>query len=789
MLAPLDWIEEYIEFKPDIDDFSHRMTMIGQKVEGYRRESDEIINVFVGKILNLDNHPNADRLLYGKVDVGNKELQFVTGAKNTAVGDLVPVAVDGALLHGGIKIKSGELRGVASECMLCSAKELGFSKSDYPDAAEDGIMILPDTAVPGTDIADFLKLNVPVFEFEITPNRPDCNSILGLSREASVAFNCNFVQEKPKAPVGTGNIKDILSVEKPSENCLRYSASAIKNVKIKPSPEWMRARLRRSGIRPINNIVDITNYVMLEYGQPMHAFDLRHVEGQKIIVRQAVKGEKITTLDGVERILDETDMVIADMVNPSAVAGIMGGETSGVYDDTDTVIFESAVFKPESVRVTSKKLGLRTDSSMRFEKGVDSKTTVEALCRAMELVEMLGAGEAVDGIIDINTDDYTSPAIELDVKRINKILGTSLTEEFMIMTLLKLGFSVDNNKFVTPPSYRRDVKVLEDLSEEVARVYGYDNIPYSLMEGVALAKTGDLDIFRRGLKQLATGLGLYEAMTMSFMGTQTLDNLNAAADSKLRNAVRISNPLGEETAFMKTTLLGTLMESLSKNFASRQKSVALFELNKIYLPLDNDPLAHEPEMFSVAAYGDFDFFKLKGIVEAVMDYANINDVDYLPVSDNPTFHPGRTAKVVYKGEVLGIFGELHPDVPGNFQIKSRCFVAEISVEKLFALRGPDPAFDPLPRFPAVTRDLALVVDKEVPSADIIKTIEKNGRGLLEKISLFDVYQSKELGDDTKSMAYNLIFRSSDRTLTDKEVDGVIAEILQALNKENIRLRG
>ena len=789
MNIPISWIREYADTREPDREYADKLTMIGQKVERYYRESDSLKNIVAGRIVSVEKHAGADNLSVCLTDIGEEHITVVTGAKNVKPGDVVPVALDGALLSGGKTISKGEIRGAVSEGMFCSFSELGFSQQDFPEAEADGIMILPEDTPAGEDIAKTLHLDDTIFEFEITPNRPDCMSVTGIARETAAAFSVPFCFAYPEAPKGSGNIDDILSVENRTDKCIRYSAAAVKNVRIAPSPAWMRERLRKCGLRPINNIVDITNYVMLEFGQPMHAFDLKNVKGQKIVVRQAKEGEVIVTLDGVKHPLDPLDMVIADSSDPSALAGVMGGEFSGIYDTTDTVIFESACFDSLSVRFTAKKLGLRTDSSSLFEKGLDPAGTIPALYRALELVELCSAGEAVGGIIDIYENPVAPVRLPLLPDRINKCLGTAFSAEIMVESLKRLGFSVTDEQLVVVPSFRGDIACTADLAEEIARVQGYGSIPSTIMSGIASARPSERAIFERELKQLCAGAGLFETTTLSFMSKKDLDNILVPDDHVLRGAVRISNPFGEETSLMRTTLLPSLMNALSRNFSVRAKSAALFELSACYFPsADENQLPAEPRALAAAGYGDLDYYVLKGLIERLISLAGRFEIRVERLTGNASYHPGRSARFFVLDTPVATAGELHPGIAENYGIRSRCYAAEIDVETLFALRQPTLKFNPLPRFPAVIRDLALVCDDTVLSSGIETVIKRAGCSLLETVTAFDVYRGEGIAEGKKSIAYNLIFRDSEKTLSDYDADKAVGDILTALKEINVSLR-
>ncbi len=797
MNLSMKWLSDYVNLKDtDIKQFCHGMTMSGSKVEGYESEGAEISNVVVGKLLSVVPHEDSDHLVVCQVDVGNDEpIQIVTGAPNVKEGDIVPVALNGSTLPNGIKIKKGKLRGVESNGMLCSLGEMGLTIHDFPYAIEDGIFLIEEDCKIGEDIHTAIGLNDDSVEFEITSNRPDCLSVTGLAREASATFNVPLNIPTPSFKGVDGDINDMLKVDiKNTEKCMRYCAGIVKNVKIEPSPRWMRERLRASGVRPINNFVDITNYVMLEYGQPMHAFDLRYVEGAEINVRNAVNGEKITTLDGVERELTDDILVIADCKKPVAVAGVMGGEYSGIMDDTTTVVFESAYFEPVQVRRTAKKLGMRSDASARYEKGVDPLISMVCLSRAFELVEQLGAGEVVRTVIDKDYTDKNLKTVDFSAEWINNFLGTDISEQDMIGYLTKLGFKVENGKVISP-SFRIDIEYKADIAEEVARIYGYDNIPSTAFRGVAEAEYTPEQKFTRKIENGMVALGCYEIATFSFVSPKYFDKIKLPADSTLRNVEKITNPLGEDTSVMRTTTIPSMLEILSKNYNNRNESARLFEVGKEYLPTEPDKLPNEPQRLTIGMYGaDADFYELKGIVSSLVSSLGICDCDYVRASDSDAFdevcafHPGRSAVIISEGKAIGILGEIHPEVTDNYGIGVKTYVAKLNVPEMLEIAKTEISYKPLPKFPATTRDLSLLCDDELPAGDIEKTIKKAAGKLLEKVTLFDVYKGKQIADGKKSISYSISMRSHDGTLTDEQADGVMKKVLKALEEIGAELR-
>lgn len=791
MQLSMRWLHDFVEEIPATNrEYAERLTMTGSKVEGWEEEGSELNKVVVGKILELAPHPNADKLQICQVDVGDgAPLQIVTGAKNVAVGDLVPVALDGSSLHGGVKIKKGKLRGVASNGMLCSVAELGITTHDFPYAIDDGIFILQEDCRVGQDIREAIGYNDTVFEFEITSNRPDCLSVIGLARETAVSFGKPLKLHTPVVKGGHGDVNGLLKVRVEAPDlCPRYCARVVKNVRVKPSPRWMRERLRASGVRPINNIVDITNYVMLEYGQPMHAFDQKYLKEQQIVVRRAKEGESIVTLDGVERKLSPDMLVIADQDKPSAVAGVMGGEYSGIMDDTSTIVFESACFAGPSVRITAKTLGMRTDSSARFEKGLDPNNCIPALERACELVELLDAGDVCDGIIDVNNSSGERRKLALEPEWIKRFLGISISEEEMVQILQKLDFEVKDG-VVAVPTFRADVEHKADVAEEIARFYGYDRIPATLVGGSAQGKLTEEQKFERMVNDTMQALGYSEIMTYSFISPKFYDKIGLPSDSPLRRSVTIANPLGEDTSIMRTIALPSLCEALSRNYSNRNLSASLYEIATEYIPKESDSeLPVEKQSVVIGAYGEgTDFFSLKGAVEALLEKARVFDYDVQPTEEY-AFHPGRCAQLLKDGKAFGVIGELHPKVLENYGLGARACAAVLDFNALFALRDPVRQYQPLPKFPAVTRDLAFVCDDEIPVLALQKSIAAAAGSRLEKVTLFDVYKGKQVADGKKSVAFNLVLRSADGTLKDEDADAIVKKVRKALTDLGAELR-
>lgn len=792
MQLSMRWLHDFVEEIPATNrEYAERLTMTGSKVEGWEEEGSELNKVVVGKILELAPHPNADKLQICQVDVGDgAPLQIVTGAKNVAAGDLVPVALDGSSLHGGVKIKKGKLRGVASNGMLCSVAELGITTHDFPYAIDDGIFILEEDCRIGQDIREAIGYNDTVFEFEITSNRPDCLSVIGLARETAVSFDKPLKLHTPAVKGGHGDVNGLLKVRVEAPDlCPRYCARVVKNVRVKPSPRWMRERLRASGVRPINNIVDITNYVMLEYGQPMHAFDQKYLKEQQIVVRRAKEGESIVTLDGVERKLSPDMLVIADQEKPSAVAGVMGGEYSGIMDDTNTIVFESACFAGPSVRITAKTLGMRTDSSARFEKGLDPNNCIPALERACELVELLDAGDVCDGIIDVNNSSGERRKLALEPEWIKRFLGISISEEEMVQILQKLDFEVKDG-VVAVPTFRADVEHKADVAEEIARFYGYDRIPTTLVGGSAQGKLTEEQKFERMVNDTMQALGYSEIMTYSFISPKFYDKIGLPSDSPLRRSVTIANPLGEDTSIMRTIALPSLCEALSRNYSNRNLSASLYEIATEYIPKESDSeLPVEKQSVVIGAYGEeTDFFSLKGAVEELLEKARVFDYDVQPATEEYAFHPGRCAQLLKDGKVFGVIGELHPKVLENYGLGARACAAVLDFNALFALRDPVRQYQPLPKFPAVTRDLAFVCDDEIPVLALKKSIAAAAGSRLEKVTLFDVYKGKQVADGKKSVAFNLVLRSADGTLKDEDADAIVKKVRKALTDLGAELR-
>ena len=890
MILSRNWLNEFVDLKDITDkEFNDEMTLSGSKVETIERPDENLKNVVVGKILEMKRHENSDHMWVCQIDVGQAEpVQIVTGAWNIHVGDYVPAALHGAHLPGGVKIEKGKLRGVESDGMLCSLKELGMTaehdfpyavitpaallndyhpidpakpsipadikpgdkvygpvlcgrveavesvdggynvrvndgtvtraaktvcsnlhegdlvayntKSDtictledlhaeqkeFPHCIADGIFVLQEEdAEPGLNMAHILGFDDSIVEFEITPNRPDCLSVIGLAREASATFKRPLKLHTPEPHGCGGSIADLVDIDiEDGDLCPRYTARMVKNVKIAPSPRWMRERLRNSGVRPINNIVDITNYVMLEYGQPMHAFDFSCVEGGHIIVRTAREGETIQTLDGNERKLTPNMLCICDEHKPVCVAGVMGGANSEIVGDTAMVLFESANFNGVSVRRTASALGMRTDASSRYEKGLDMMNTIKAVERACELVELLGCGEVVDGVMDVVAKEKAPTVVKLEPDKINALLGTELSEDLMREILVSLGFIL-NGDDIYVPSWRGDVEHYSDIAEEVARFYGYNKIPCTLMRGeTTRGGFSEQQRFDRAIGGAVRALGYDEIITYSFISPTYYDKIRMPKDSSLRNSLKILNPLGEDTSIMRTTILPSMLEIIARNHSYRNKSARLYELGKIYLPRE-DGLADEPKYLSLGAYGDgVDFFSFKGSIETLLHELRITDVKYVACTDNDSYHPGRCAKV-YAGETyLGVFGQIHPLVAANYGMDTEVYTAELSFDAMYEKRGDIPVYQPLPKFPAVTRDIAVVCDEAVTVGALEESIRRGAKGLLKDVSLFDIYRGPGVTIGKKSVAFNLVLRADDRSLTGEEADEDVQSILAALKADH-----
>lgn len=786
------WLHDFVDLDVSDKKFADEMTLSGSKVEAFEVEGHEISNIITGRIDSLTRHPDSDHMWICSVNVGKDEnIQIVTGAQNLKEGDVVPVAMDNSYVHGGQHIKKGKLRGVESNGMLCSLGELGLTAHDFPYAIEDGIFVLGDDCdkTLGIDIRDAIGLNDTVTEFEITSNRPDCLSIIGLAREASATFGVPFKKHEPTVKGSGGDVNEHLSVEiLIPERCYRYCGAVVQNVRVKPSPRWMRERLRACGVRPINNIVDITNYVMLEYGQPMHAFDLRFLEGNSVIVRTAKNGEKITTLDGVERNLTEEMLVIADKNKPVAVAGVMGGEYSGIMDDTNTIVFESACFNGPTTRITAKNLGMRTEASGRYEKELDPENCMPALLRALELVEELDAGDVVNGIIDCDKSVKKDRTLPFEPQWVNDFIGIDVSPEEQKRILEAIDFKVENG-VITAPSFRNDIEHQADISEEIARFYGYQNIPNRKLGGVANAKLTAEQKMERLVSQTLLGCGLSEIATFSFISPKHYDKIRLAKDDPRRSGVVISNPLGEDTSVMRTTVIPSMLDVLSRNYNNRNAAASLFEISNEYIYNGTEKLPDENVKVTIGMYGDkVDFFSLKAVIEELLYVAGISNYDVVPVTDDPTFHPGRTAALKVDGVQIGYLGEIHPAVLANYGIGAKAYVGQVDFASLIKFGNLKRVYKPLPRFPASSRDLAFVCDIDVPVMTLEKAISGAVGKILEDITLFDVYVGSQIPDRMKSVAFSIKMRAVDHTLTDEESDSAMKKAVDVLAKMGIKLR-
>ncbi len=805
MNTSLSWIKAYV---PDLDvtaqEYTDAMTLSGTKVENYEEMDADLDKIVVGQIDKIEKHPDADKLIVCQVNIGTESIQIVTGAPNVHEGDKVPVVLaggrvagghePGSRVAGGIKIKKGKLRGIESNGMMCSIEELGSSRDMYPDAPENGIYILPEDTEVGADVVKLLGLDDVVFEYEITSNRVDCYSVVGIAREAAATFRKTFC---PPQVTPTGNdedVNDYIKVTvKDTDLCPRYCARIVKNIKIGPSPKWMQRRLASVGIRPINNLVDITNYVMEEYGQPMHAYDLDTIAGREIIVKRAEDGEKFTTLDGQERQMDSSVLMICDGEKSVGIAGIMGGENSMITDDVKTMLFEAACFDGTNIRKSSKKVGLRTDASGKFEKGLDPNNAQAAIDRACQLVEELGAGEVVGGMVDVYGKKKEPVRVPFDADEINAILGTDISREDMLsyFRMIDLEYDEDTNKVIAP-TFRHDLFRIADLAEEVARFYGYDNIPTTLPKGEAT--TGKLS-FKLRIEEVARNVAEYcgfsQGMTYSFESPKVFDRLLFPVDAPERKAISIMNPLGEDYSIMRTTSLNGMLTSLATNYNRRNKNVRLYELGNIYLP-KTLPLTELPEermQFTLGMYGEGDFFSMKGVVEEFLEKAGLSKKEsYDPKAGKPFLHPGRQANIIYDGTVIGYLGEVHPDVADTYGIGERAYVAVIDMPEVVSRANFDRKYEGIARFPAVTRDISMVMPKEIMVGQVEEVIENKGGQYLESYALFDLYEGAQIKEGFKSVAYSIVFRAKDRTLAEADVSKAMDAILGALEEMGIELR-
>ena len=803
MNTALSWIKAYV---PDLEvtaqEYTDAMTLTGTKVEGFERLDKNLEKIVVGQIVSIEKHPDADKLIICQVNIGERMIQIVTGAPNVKEGDKVPVVLDGgkvagghdggALPEDGIKIKKGKLRGVESDGMMCSIEELGSSKDMYPDAPEYGIYIMKEDTPVGADAVEILGLHDVVFEYEITSNRVDCYSILGIAREAAATFGKKFVPPVPEVKGNEEDVHDYASVEvADTDLCPRYCGRVVKNIKIGPSPEWMQRRLAASGIRPINNLVDITNYVMEEYGQPMHAFDLDTIAGHKIIVKRAKDGDQFQTLDGQMRTLDKDILMINDAEKEVGIAGIMGSENSKITENVKTVLFESACFDGTNIRLSAKRLGLRTDASGKYEKGLDPNNAEAAINRACQLIEELGCGEVVGGMIDVCTKKPEPRRIPFNPDKINRLLGTSVSREDMVSYFKPLEVEVDGDTVIAP-TFRQDLVCEADIAEEVARFFGYANIPTTLPSGEAT--TGKLSFKLRveqAVREVAEFCGYSQGMTYSFESPKVFDKLCLPADSPLRRTVTIMNPLGEDFSIMRTISLNGMLTSLATNYNRRNKNVKLYELGNIYLPkaLPLTELPDERMQMTLGFYGDGDFFTLKGVIEEIFDRLGMTEkITYDPKAGKPFLHPGRQAAIHYAGRCMGYLGEVHPDVLDNYNIGDRAYVAVLDMPEVTACASFERKYTGIAKFPAVTRDISMVMDKSILVGQVEEIIEKRGGKLLESYHLFDLYEGSQIAEGCKSVAYSITFRAADRTLEDKDVSAIMEKILKDLKEMGIELR-
>lgn len=804
MNTPMSWIKAYVpELECTDQEYTDAMTLSGTKVEGFERLDENLDKIVVGQIVKIEKHPDADKLIVCQVNIGTETIQIVTGAQNVFEGAIVPVVLDGGRVAtdhdsnkvaGGTKIKRGKLRGIESNGMMCSIEELGSTRDFYPEAPEDGIYIFPEGTTIGANAVEVLGLNDVVFEYEITSNRVDCFGVIGIAREAAATFRKPLVLPEVKATGNNENASDYISIDvQDAKLCPRYCARVVKNVKIGPSPEWMQRRLAACGIRPINNLVDITNYVMEEYGQPMHAYDLSTIKGNKIVVRRANEGEKFTTLDGQERTLDENILMICNAEEPVCIAGIMGGENSKITDDVKDVLLEAACFDGTNIRLSSKRLGLRTDSSSKFEKGLDPNNASAAVDRACQLISELGVGEVVSGLVDDYKTVKEQRRIKFEPQKYNSLLGTDISVEEMLSYFerLELEYDETNNELVIP-TFRQDLECSADIAEEVARFFGYDKIPVSLPSGEAT--TGKLSYKMRiedVAKDIAEFCGFSQAMTYSFESPKVFDKLLIPSDSKLRETVNILNPLGEDFSIMRTTSLNGMLTSLATNYNRRNKEARLYELANVYVPkqLPLTELPDERMTFTLGMYGDGDFFTMKGVVEEFFEKVGMKrKTEYDNKSGKPFLHPGRQANIVYDGKVVGYLGEIHPTVLDNYDIGDRAYVAVIDMPEIISDTSFDRRYEGIAKYPAVSRDLSMVMSKEILVGDVEKIFEKRGGKLLESYKLFDVYEGAQIKSGYKSVAYSLSFRHKERTLEDKDITEIMEKILADLKEMDIELR-
>lgn len=806
MNTPISWIKAYV---PDLNctnqEFRDAMTLTGTKVEGFEELDKNLANIVVGQVKKIEKHPDAEKLVICQVDVGTETIQIVTGAPNVKEGEKYPVVLHGGrvagghdggpLPEGGIKITKGKLRGVESFGMMCSIEELGSDKNFYPNAPENGLYPMPADAVVGSDAIEVLGLHDTVFEYEITSNRVDCYSVLGIAREAAATFEKKFIAPEIKKTGNNEKVEDYLKVEvKDTDLCPRYCARVVKNIKLAPSPEWMQRRLANCGIRPINNIVDITNYVMEEFGQPMHAFDYDTIGGHKIVVKRAADGEKFVTLDGQERNLDKDILMINDGEKEIGIAGIMGGENSMITDDVKIMVFEAACFDGTNIRLSAKRLGLRTEASGKFEKGLDPETALVAINRACDLIEELGCGEVVGGCVDIYANPVKESRVKLLPDAINNLLGTNLSKDQMIKYMARVELAYDEKTDeIVAPTWRQDIHCEADLAEEVARFFGYDKIPTTLPKGEATM--GGVDFKHEvedAAKETALFLGFSEGMSFSFESPKVFDLLLIPENDPARNAIKISNPLGEDFSIMRTLPLHGLVSSLATNYKRKNANVHLFEMANVYIPkaLPLKELPDERMQLALGFYGEGDFYVMKGVVEELFEKLGLKEkITYDANAERPYLHPGRKADVIYNGKTVGYLGELHPQVLDNYGIEDRAYVAVIDMPAVMEFASFDIKYTGIAKYPAVTRDISVTVPKDLPVGEIEACIEKTGKGILESYSLFDIFESEKLGNDVKSVAYTMSYRHKDRTLEDAEVNEVMDKLIKSLSDIGAKLRG
>mgnify|MGYP000869332441 CR=1 FL=1 len=784
MKVPVNWLKDYVNVDITGKELADKLTLSGSKVEEVITTGDEIKNVVTGKIMKIEKHPNADKLVICQVNIGKDELlQIITAATNMKENDVVPVALHGSVIHGGVKIKKGKLRGIMSNGMFCSEEELGIAG----DKPVYGLMILPSDTPVGRDIKDILNMTNTILDFEITSNRPDCLSIIGMARETAATLNENYKMPPCKYTASSDKyINDKLKVEVKDKLCRRYMARGVEDVKIEDSPQWMQERLLEAGVRPINNMVDITNFVMLETGQPMHAYDMRYVRSNKIVVERSKGKEEFITLDNEKRLLDENMLTIRDGDRTIGIAGIMGGLDSEVRSDTSSIVFESANFNGTNVRVSSQNLGIRTEASSRFEKDLDPNLAEMAVDRACYLVEKLNAGKVMKGTIDIYGEKIEPGILKVNYNWINSFLGTEIPEDEMANCLNKLELNTQAEgeilKIYIPTFRRRDIKIKEDIAEEVARMYGYDAIPSTVIKSVSTrgGKNPKQKLDDKILSTL-TSSGLNQSISYSFISRKAFDEILLPEDSILRNAVAIKNPLGEDYSIMRTTTIPSMMESLSRNYSRKNELARLFEIGKVYIPEgDINKLPLEKNIITIGMYGKVNYFSLKGVVENILEALNIERFSFERESDNLTFHPGKTASLYIKRDFAGILGEIHPGVLDNYRIDEKCYVAELNLDVLYKYANRKKEYKPLPKFPAVTRDLAILVDEDILVKEIEDVIKKQGGSMIESVKLFDVYKGKQVAKGKKSVAYSISYRLENKTLTDKEVNKVHDKVLKAL---------